>query len=94
MFNTESVSKRSQLLCFSFVCNQLGYGSVFHEDVPVVRGQQNDSHVAYFGYIYCTDSAENTSDNFPMLSSYKNPVGKVITILFMSSFSFYSLYLI
>lgn len=76
---------------FSFVQNQLGYGPIFREAVPVVADQQNDSHVAYFGYIYCTYSAENTTSDFPMLSSYisypyKNPVGKVIMILFMSSF--------
>lgn len=86
---------------FSFVQNQLGYGPTFHEAVPAVGGQQSDSLVAYFGYIYCTDSAENTTNDFPMLSSYisypYNPVGKVITILFMSRFFlflFFSIFVI
>lgn len=63
------VVNRNQLL-YLFCLESAGTWTKLSLSCSSAGYQQNNSHVACFGYIYWIDSAENTTHYFLILSSY------------------------
>lgn len=63
-------SNRSQLLYYLFCLESAEIWTNLSLSCSSAGYQQNNSHVACFGYIYWTDLAENTTNYFLLLSSY------------------------